>query len=161
MLSIVETLRKFRTTLLGATLHIYTDHYNLTFDGLTTERVIHWHLFVEDFAPTFHWVHGALNPIADCISCLPLPEEQDVPGPNSPVHMSLENDLFFSLVLDDPVQLKCLLNNPIAPEPMINPINYAHVQQAQQNQAALWNLPQVHPDRYSYAQFGNASLVCY
>jgi RNase H-like domain found in reverse transcriptase len=41
MLSIVEMLCKFCTTLLGATLHIHTDHCNLTFDGLTTERVTH------------------------------------------------------------------------------------------------------------------------
>jgi hypothetical protein len=44
---------------------------------------------------------------------------------------------------------------------MINPINYAHLQQAQQQQLALWNLPQDHHDRYSYQQFGNASLVYY
>ena len=48
--------------------------------------------------------------------------------------------------MDDPNQFECLLNIPIVPEPMINPVNYAHLHQTQQQQPALWNLPQVHPD---------------
>lgn len=48
--------------------------------------------------------------------------------------------------MDDPDQFECLLNIPIEPEPMINPVNYAHLHHAQQQQPALWNLPQVHPD---------------
>jgi RNase H-like domain found in reverse transcriptase len=163
MLSIIEMLREFCTTLLGTTIHIYTHHCNLTFDGIPTEHVIRWRLFVEEFTPTFHWVFSSLYHVADCISCLPLSEGQDVPGPDTPpVHMDLTHDLFFSLIMDDPAQFECLLNIPIVPEPMINPINYAHLQQAQQQQLALWNLPQVHLDRgYSYQQFGNMSLVCY
>ena len=139
MLSIVETLREFRTTLLGAELHIHTDHRNLTFDGLTTERVIRWRLFAEDFAPTFHCIHGSLNPVADCISRLPLSEGQDVPGPdNTSVHdENSTSDLFFSLLADDPEQFECLLNIPLEPEPMINPVNYAHLHQAQQQQRWL------------------------
>jgi transposase InsO family protein len=164
MLSIVETLREFRTTLLGAELHIHTDHRNLTFDGITTERVIRWRLFVENFAPSFHWVRGSLNPLADCLSRLPFSEGQDAPGPDSPGHKDVDTkdtDLFFSLVQDDTEQFECLLNVPLEPEPIINPVNYIHLHEVQQQQPALWNLPQVHPDRYSYQQFGNVNLVCY
>jgi len=72
LLSIVETLVEYRTILYGNKILIFTDHRNLTFNRLSSQRALRWRLLAEEFNITFIFRQGASNLAADAISCLPL-----------------------------------------------------------------------------------------
>ena len=65
LLAIVETLKEYRSILLGQPIHIWTDHKNLTEKHLSTDRVLRWRLIIEEYGPQFHHIEGAKNKVAD------------------------------------------------------------------------------------------------
>jgi hypothetical protein len=72
LLAIVETLKKFKGMLWGQRLNLYTDHKNLTRDGLglTSDRVTRWRILLEDYAPKIIYIKGIYNTVPNAISRL-------------------------------------------------------------------------------------------
>ena len=126
LLSIVETFREFRSILYGcAELHIHTDHKNLTYTNLNSQRVMRWRLFIEEYFPQFHYIKGKENTLADALSRLPRQEDASDVRLSSPTS-SLKNTRMFrddddplnhpnhmyGTLIDEPELAHCMLSFP-------------------------------------------------
>ena len=77
-MAIVETIKEFRTILLGQKIKVYIDNKNLTFSNFTTERVMRWRMVLEEYNPELVYIKGPDNIVADALSRLDLlPDEKD------------------------------------------------------------------------------------
>ena len=71
-LSIVMTLKEFRSMLLGAVMNIHTDHKNILTLGDSSQRRLRWISYVDEYGPTLHYIKGPSNVTADTFSRMPM-----------------------------------------------------------------------------------------
>ena len=72
LISIVGTLKYFRTILFGQKLRIYTDHKNITCNNFNTDRSLRWRLILEGYGPDIEYIKGEKNIVSDALSRLTL-----------------------------------------------------------------------------------------
>ncbi len=114
LLCVVVTLREFRSMLLGAELHIYTDHKNILNVGNLSKRWLRWISYVDEYGPNIHYIEGPCNVIADTFSrilCKDVPSTLVGKKAAHSVSNSELESLYLSLIDNEEV-LWCFLNLP-------------------------------------------------
>ena len=81
LLSIVETLKYFRTMLLGQRITVWTDHVNLTYPNTqySSDRVLRQRLVLEEYGCDIRYIKGEENTAADALSRLPIDNDETTP----------------------------------------------------------------------------------
>ena len=96
LLSIVMTLKEFRSILLGQEIVIYTDHKNLESDlaHLTSQMGLRWRLLIEEFGITIKYIKGEKNTVADALSRLDFtPTKSDITATTEYIFSMLDDDM--------------------------------------------------------------------
>jgi hypothetical protein len=150
MLSIIATLKEFRSMLLGADIHVFTDLKNLMFDTLKTQHVLRWRTKIEEFSLMLHYIKGPCNILADNLSRLhwlvALAQIAEGKKRVEPAEVFIEEedkayflDQEYSGLYNENVWecIECYLNVPDTPHPDENPLNYAHICELQQQDKQL------------------------
>jgi hypothetical protein len=145
--------------LLGADLHVFTDHKNLTFDTLKTQCVLLWRTKIEEFSPMLHYIEGRHNILANNFSRLhcqvtpaQIAEGKKLVEP-AVVSNNKEDKAYFldqehSGLYNSNVWecIECYLNLPKTPHPDQNLLNYAHIHKLQQQDEQLLVLQVKYPN---------------
>ncbi len=123
LLSIVMVLTKFCTMLLGAILHIHTDHHNITTNNTTPDHIICWLNHFKQFNPYNHFIPGKDNVVANTLSWLDRLEES-VHSKDKQVFVlkdSVSKGMDFA---NDPLLIECFLHLPPLAVQDTNATNY-------------------------------------
>ncbi len=143
LLSIVETLKEFRNILLGQVIVVYTDHKNLTYDDLQSDRVLRWRLLLEEYGVDIQYIKGASNIVADVLSRYPT-TNNPLKRTAAPTSESL-SETFAQATLSEE----------------IFPVNFSVLASFQQRDRDLQSLVETKPDVSRKIFRGGEQLICF
>ncbi len=104
--------------LLGAELHVHTDHKNILNVSDSSQRRLRWISYVDEYGPKPHYIEGPRNVIADTFSRLSRNDESSpLVGKKAATVISnyesdINNESLYSSIIDDKEILDCLLSLP-------------------------------------------------
>ncbi|KAG7336539.1 reverse transcriptase RNA-dependent DNA polymerase [Nitzschia inconspicua] len=147
-LAIVKVLTVFRSMLLGAQLHIKTDHMNLTRDDIKSQRLLNWRLLIEEYAPTITYVSGEENVGADFLSRYPLQSSAEEEQENAliPDSRALEESKLSEIMLYYPEEIETF------------PLRFETIHNSQLQDAAVQQLRD--QEGYGIEEFYRFQFVC-
>ena len=75
LLGIVEGLKAFEGVIRGQDLTVHTDHLNLLYNKLPSQRMTRWRLLLEEYNPKVVHIAGINNDVADALSRLDITDK--------------------------------------------------------------------------------------
>jgi len=180
LISIVMTLHEFRSMLLGAELHIHTDHKNILHIGNSSQRRLRWISYVNEYGPELHCVEGSANAVAVTSLRLSRSDTQTSPTVGKEHRLAADNntsefdddtplDNFFSLT-EDSEMLKCFTCLPSSefyrnlPHDLVtdNPLDMENIKEKQDADNALQQHTEKYSDRFLRRRVGTVdNILCY
>ena len=146
--------------LLGSEIHIHTDHKNLTFANLNTQRVLWWQYYLEEYSPTMHYIKGQNNVIADDFSLFDrINDSQCLEGKNAPLEIPHELEQGCDIV-QDAKMLEFFLNLPRLNDHGNNPLNYKYLAKQQVEDEKLQQLEKGKPENYVMKTLNGHKVLC-
>jgi hypothetical protein len=151
--------------LLGAELHIHTNHKNILNIGDSSQRRLQWISYVDEYGPELHYVECSANVIADTFSWLSRKDTPVSPavGKKQPAEPSIDEDdvdetpldNYFSWV-DNREMFKCFKYLPDKecylnlPDDMVdtNPLDMENIKEQQDADDILLQHAAKYADRY-------------
>ncbi len=179
LLSIVMTLREFWSMLLGAELHIHTDHKNISNIGDSSQRRLRWISYVNEYGPKLNYVEGSANVVADTFARLSWKDTQTSPtvGKKQPAEYIIDKadvnetplNNYFSWTDDRETFefFKCLPDKECSlnlPDNMLdnNPLYMENIKEHQDTEDALLQHATKHADQYTCKHIGTIDdILCY
>ena len=144
--------------LFGAKITVFTDHKNLTYHNLNLQCICCWYNVLEEYSPTFKYIKGPNNVIADAFSRVPIKssaEGMTTNGPNNKTKTTTSGNVnSFSIEFDDAPLLECFLNHPPI-EQIRFPLDYTWIRQNQFEDELLQQTHQLKPIEYPIMDMGN------
>jgi transposase InsO family protein len=163
-LSILETLQEFRSLLWGSHIRIHTDHKNLIYRNIKSQRILNWRMIIEEFAPEFHYKPGVDNIVADTLSRYPIlarREKQDEEKDQEYKHDL--SGVYHNYVPEDadPSELEDAMNECLLfyPEDLdAFPLGFQNIAECQLADQATQAL--LYQDRFDLQEFYGTELIC-
>ena len=176
LLSIVETFKEFRSMLLGAEIHIHTDHKNIThrLSSFQSQRITRWKILLEEFNPTFHYIPGPKNIVADSLSRTPTLATFLAHTDVDDVDYSYHNDTFIfsemaeslmalpscdALTDSHPVEDSYLFHPDFDAQGR-KPFHFKTIFEYQQQDNNVLQLPELDPQRFFINTLDAHPIVC-
>ena len=124
--------------------------------------ILRWCLFIEEFHPTFHYIKGVDNVVADALSRLPIEASSEVGMIQHDVDPEYNAEVF-SIELDNEPLLECLLHHPHLPDEIVFPLDYPLLRSRQLQDVILLQQQQQNnnPDKYPTINLDGTEQICH
>ncbi|NND94264.1 MAG: DDE-type integrase/transposase/recombinase, partial [Flavobacteriales bacterium] len=155
LFSVVEILREYRSMLLGARIHVYTDHKNLThkLTAFQTQRVMRWRLLLE-----------AMSRVPTSRVNRSIPDKDPLEFASDGCYSLVEEREMAECLMEwpiDEIYQDAFLEHPKFDEQGRYPFNFKTISEYQEQSSDLQDQLKENPKLFHTMRAGDSKLICF